>query len=126
MNLHNIVGPCVAAVNPWVIGSYLASTGSTTGNDGTRTATFATPVAIAIQKQALQYRDLVQLEGLNLNGEKCAMYVSGNWEGVARPEGKGGDMINLPDGSIWLVVLLLENWFSTDGWAKVACTRQVS
>ncbi|WP_322030129.1 hypothetical protein [Paraburkholderia sp. J76] len=30
----------------------------------------------------------------------------------------------LPDGSLWLIALVLENWWLTDGWCKCAVTRQ--
>ena len=124
MNLHSIVGPCVAAVNPWIIGQYQQSNGYTTAADGTRAPAYLAAVSVQIQQQALTYKDLIQVDGLNLNGEKRAFYVSGNWEGVSRPDGRGGDLITLPDASVWLIAQVLENWYSTDGWAKVAVVKQ--
>jgi len=124
MNLHNIAGQYVAAVNPWLTAQYQQSNGYTTAGDGTRTPSYATAVPVQVQKQPMQYRDLVQLDGLNLNGEKAAFYVNGNWQGVARPTNQGGDLITLPNGSKWLVVMLLENWSEMDGWSKVACVLQ--
>ena len=124
MNLHNIAGNYVAAVNPWVIAQYQQSTGSTISPDGTRVPSYAPVVSVQVQKQPLQYRELVQIEGLNINGEKVAFYVNGDWQGVIRPNGKGGDLITLPNGSVWLVVMLLENWSETDSWSKVACVLQ--
>jgi len=126
MNLHNIVGPCVAAINPWVIATIQASTGYATSDDGSRVPSYAAPVSVQIQAQALQYNDIAQIDSLNIQGERRAMYINGNWEGVARPDSKGGDLIALPDGSIWLVALVLENWASSDGWVKVAVTRQLA
>lgn len=125
MNLHSIVGPIVAAVNPWVIASYQRSTGSTTSADGTRVPTYANPVNVQVQMQASTYKDLAQMQGLNQNGEKRSMYISARWEGVSRPESRGGDLITLPCGTVWLVVQVLENWHQTDGWAKVGVTKQV-
>lgn len=124
MNLHNIAGNYVAAVNPWLTAQYQQSTGYTTGADGTRTPSYAAAVPVQVQKQPMQYRDLVQLDGLNLNGEKAAFYVNGNWQGVARPTGQGGDLITLPNGSVWLVVMLLENWSEMDSWSKIAAVLQ--
>jgi hypothetical protein len=124
MNLHNIVGPCVAAVNPWVTATYKQSTGYATNPDGTRAPSYATPVSIQVQMQALQYRDLMQLEGLNIQGVRQAMYINGNIEGVDRASQRGGDLITLPDNSVWLVALVLEDWYGTDGWTKVAVTKQ--
>lgn len=124
MNLSGIVGNYVAAVNPWVTASIQASQGYTTSPDGDRVPAYAPAVDIQVQMQAMTYRDLVQIDGLNINGEKRAMYINGIWEGVARPDGRGGDLITLPDGSVWLLAQVLENWGYQDGWTKVAVVRQ--
>lgn len=124
MNLHAIAGPIVAAVNPPVLGQYQQSTGSNTAASGKRTPTYATAIGVQVQLQALTGDDLRQMDGLNIQGEKRALYVSGTWKGASRPDIRGGDLFTLPDGSIWLVVHLLEDWNSTAGWAKVAITRQ--
>ena len=110
------------------------SAGYTTAADGKRTPLYAPAMPMFAQVQALQFRDLVQLDGLNLQGERRALYLNGNWQGVLRPEVKGGDLVPLPDGSagsngangsLWLIALVLENWWLTDGWCKVAITRQM-
>lgn len=125
MNLNAIAGGIVAAVNPWVSGQYRQSNGSTTAADGTRTPAYLPAVDVAIQMQMLSFKDLQQVQGLNQNGEKRAMYVDGDWRGVSRPDLRGGDLITLDaDGTVWLVTQVLENWFSTGGWAKVAVTKQ--
>lgn len=126
MNLHALVGPAVSAVNPMLTGQFQQSTGATTQADGKRTPSYAAAVPVQCQCQALTFKDLQQLSGLNLNGEKLGIYISGTWEGVSRPAAKGGDLITLPDGSIWLVVQQLENWGRTAGWTKVAVTRQTA
>ncbi|CAE6857257.1 hypothetical protein R75461_07782 [Paraburkholderia nemoris] len=101
-----------------------ASAGYTTAADGKRTPLYAPAVPVLAQMQSLQFRDLVQLDGLNLQGERRALYLNGNWQGVLRPEVKGGDLVTLPDASLWLIALVLENWWLTDSWCKVAITRQ--
>lgn len=126
MNLHSIVAPYVAAVNPWVTATLRRSTGYTTNADGSRTPTYASARAVWVQMQALQYNDIAQVDGLNLEGERRAFYLNGNWDGVERADNRGGDLITLADGSVWLVALVLENWAFADGWVKVAATRQVS
>jgi len=124
MNLHNIVAPVIAAINPWLTASYQQSTTPTIGIDFTQTPGYLPAVNVQVQKQPIQWKDLQQVSGLNLVGEKCVMYVSGNWQGVSRPASKGGDLVTLPDGTVWLVIMPLENWYSTDGWTKVACVLQ--
>ena len=124
MNLHSLAGPIVAAVNPWTSAVYSKSTGSTTAPSGKRTPAYAPGLAVQIQVQALSWKDTQQLSGLNLNGERRAIYVSGDWQGTDRPGIRGGDKIALADGTVWLVVQSLENWNTSAGWAKVAATKQ--
>ena len=124
MNLHSIVAPVIAAINPPLLCSLQASSGYNTSSDGTRVPAYAAPVDIEVQCQALAYKDLVQIEGLNLNGRKLAMYILGDWNGVVRSESKGGDLITLPDGSVWLCAMVLENWNLSAGWTKIAAVLQ--
>jgi hypothetical protein len=125
MNLSALAGPLVAIVNPWVTAQYLPSTGVyITTADGQRTPTPPTPSDMQVQMQALTFGDLQQISGLNIQGEKRALYCQGDIKGVARPDGKGGDLFTMPDSSRWLVVLVLENWFTTAGWTKVAVVKQ--
>lgn len=126
MNLHNLVRGAIRAVNPEIIVTIQRSTGSTTNPDGTRVPTYDTIRGVRAQMQSLQYNDIAQLDGLNIQGERRALYLNGDWEGLVRADGKGGDLITFPDGSIWLVALVLENWAFKDGWVKVAVTRQVA
>jgi hypothetical protein len=81
----------------------------------------ATALTLPAQIQALSFRDLAQLEGINLNGERRAVYFNGAVAGVMRWSKKGGDLLIFPDGSLWLTALVLEQW---PNWCKVACTRQ--
>lgn len=193
MNLHQIVAPYVGAVNPMVEIGVRSAVGATTGANGTRTPSYATPgaligsiagtvltvtslsagllqpwqtvsgagvadrtmiveqlagakgkvgtyrvtrdqtvgsvalstsVRILAQVQPLTNRDLLQLEGLNLGGDKKAVYVTGDVEGVIRVRLKGGDLVDLPDGSVWLVNQTLESFDTTAGWTKFAITLQ--
>lgn len=125
MNLHEIVAPCVAAVNPMVTADWQRSTGATKNADYSRSPSYAAAVPIQVQMQALTYKDLMQLSGININGEARAMYVSANVQGVNRPDGRGGDIFTLSDQSVWLAAHILENWNSTSGWTKVAVVKQV-
>lgn len=124
MNLHNIAGNYVSAVNPWVTASIQMSDGYTTAANLSRAPKYKPAINVAAQMQALTYNDLVQVSGLNIQGEKRAMYLNGDWKGVSRQDNKGGDIITLSDGSIWLVIQVLENWQFMDGWVKVAVVRQ--
>lgn len=110
MNLHGIVAGAVAAVNPLVSLVVRVSTGSTVGADGTPTPTYANPVVVQGQVQPLQFRDIVQTDGLNLQGTRQSIYINGRIDGLIRADNKGGDLITDPDGNVWLVALMAEIW----------------
>jgi hypothetical protein len=124
MNLHSIVSGAVGAVNPQITISLQSSTGSTTNADGSRTPAYAEPVSLTAQVQPLTNRDLRQIEGLNLQGTLMAIYINGNLDGVVRVLMKGGDLITLPDGSVWLISQVLEGFALTAGWTKAVMTLQ--
>lgn len=124
MNLNNIVSPIVAAINDWVTVSIQPSQGYATSGDGSRVPAYGQAVSMFAQVQPLLYRDLVQIDGLNLNGEKRAMYVNGDYQAIVRSSKEGGDLVTLQDGSVWLVVQQLENWSMEGGWVKVAIVKQ--
>lgn len=124
MNLHQIVRGAISAVNPDdPNGRIYANTGSTTANDGTRTASYAAPVTAAMQVQPLSPTDLKQIDALNIQGVDRAIYVNGAVRGVERPQGKGGDIL-YAIGKYWLVVVMLEPWDSA-GWTKVGVAQQL-
>lgn len=124
MNLHKLVRNQISAVNPDVPAVLFASRGSIQNADGTRTPQYAPPVTVRVQMQSLQYNDIAQTSGLEIEGERRALYISGNWEGIVRADNRGGDLVQLADGSNWLVAMVLENWGFERGWVKVAATRQ--
>jgi hypothetical protein len=80
-----------------------------------------TALIVPAQIQSLTFRDLQQIDGLNLQGNRNGIYFYGQIDGIVRPDNKGGDLITFPDGSIWLVAMVLEDW---PDWCKVAATRQ--
>lgn len=124
MNLHNIVAPYVAAVNPWLLCTLQPSIGNTIAADGTPIPSYGTPQAIQCQVQAMTYNDLMQTSGLNIQGRRVSIYINGDWEGVVRSEQKGGDLITTPDGAVWLCAMVLEPWSLTAGWTKICATLQ--
>jgi hypothetical protein len=124
MNLHSIVSGPISAVNPSMLVSVQVSTGSAKSSDGTRTPTYAPAVTVRAQVQPVTFRDIQQLEGLNLQGVRKAIYLNGEIDGLVRVTNQGGDLITFPDGSVWLVVMILEAFSQTAGWTKAAITLQ--
>jgi hypothetical protein len=124
MNLHGIVANQIGAVNPFILGTVRFSTGSTTAADGTRVPTYRDVTGIKMQVQAMGSRDLAQIEGLNLNGEKRKIYFYGEVEAIVRSANKGGDLVVIDSGvnaGTWLVNLSLEQF---PDWCSVVVTLQ--
>jgi hypothetical protein len=122
MDLHSIAAGAVGAVNPFVQASYIKATGTITNPDGSRTPSYADPVTLIVQKQELSFKDLQHVNGLNLQGIFCAVYLEGAAYGVARGAGTGGDKF-VVDGQTWLVVAVPEMW---PDWCKVLLNLQVN
>ena len=122
MNLHQIVRGQIGAINPFVIGRVFVNQGWTTLPDGVRNPNYELPIDVSMQVQALAAEELKQVDGLNIQGIKRAIYLNGRINGIVRMEEKGGDLVVLPDGTKWLVILALEYW---PDWCKVAVTQQL-
>jgi hypothetical protein len=121
MNLHGIVAPYISAVNPLETVLLLRSAGYTTNASGKRIAQFQPAVAVITDLQALSKDDLHQLEGLNIQGYRRALYINGASYGVVRPDQLGGDLVVRSYGTTWLNVQVLEPW---NDWMKFVVTRQ--
>lgn len=120
-----MVSGVIAAVNPFLTVTVRHSTGWTQNPDFTRVPTYST-TSMRAQVQALSSDEMQQVDSLNVQGEKLALYINGNLEGVSRPDNAGGDLVTMPDGSVWLCLATLENWNRMVGWTKVALVRQTS
>lgn len=131
MDLRGLANSVSNAVNPNMIVTVAASTGSTVGtsdNGYKQTPTYAAPVSGPAQLQALDGSDLKQIDGLNLQGVLRAIYLRGALAGVIRPNSQGGDIVTIaapaPPQFIgtWLVVKVLETW---PLWSKCVINLQV-
>ena len=105
MNLHGLVSMVTAVVNAPVQVTIKRSAGYEIGPGRKQVPSYDDPVVGMAEIQALDSKDLKQLDGLNLEGTLRAIYSSGNLSGVIRPESKGGDLIYTDGGTKeWLVV----------------------
>jgi hypothetical protein len=122
VNLHGIVAPIIAAVNPMTTATVKYSTGWTKDPETYEPVpTYDVVPGQRIQVQALTGDDLAQVQGLNLQGVVRAIYLYGDTQGVVRPSQKGGDLI-IFNGQTWLTATVLETW---PDWSKVAATLQM-
>lgn len=121
MNLHGIVSSAIATVNPFVNITIQVSAGYTTSASGKRTPTYEAPIVKLAQVQPLQYQDIILADGLQIQGERKKIYINGRVDGLVRQEQKGGDLVTLPDGTIWKVAVIVEDW---PDWTAALITRQ--
>jgi hypothetical protein len=120
MDLRGIANSVTSTVNPNTTVTVLRSTGYTIGTGRKQVPSYATPVTGPGQIQALDANDIKQLDGLNIQGTIRAIYLRGVLAGVVRPDGTGGDLIQV-GGQTWLVVKVLEGWPT---WTKAAICLQ--
>lgn len=119
MNLHATVRGAIQRVNPDVPGDVYFSTGKQTVR-GIVTPGFVLLPADRLQVQAMSHDDLYHLNGLAYAGNMQKLYAYGNFSGIVRPDGKGGDLVRL--GTEWWAVQHVLEWWP--GWCSVAITRQ--
>jgi hypothetical protein len=121
LDLNAIVAGAIGAVNPQTFVSVQVSTGYATGSDGKRTPTYAPAVVVPAQVQPLQYGDIVQADGLNVQGVRRKIYINGPVHGLVRAFDKGGDIIVLPDSTTWKIAFIVEAW---PRWTSAVITLQ--
>jgi len=124
MNLQNITRGAIQGISPMLNVTLNRYSGTTRTSDGLRTPNYTAFGPLQAQVQALDASDLRQISGINQQGEKLAIYVNGTLLGEVAADGTGGDLVIMPDGSTWLVMKILENWGTIDGWTKSAIVRQ--
>jgi hypothetical protein len=128
MNLHGIVRGAITTVNPDVVCPYYKSTGFTQDAAFKPSPTYAAPVNVPCQIQALTARELSHEAFVNIQGLKRGVYMYGNTQGVDRSNVKGGDLLRFkqPDTGAavqtWLVVAVFETW---PDWSKVGVVLQI-
>jgi len=128
MNLFALSGNAIAVVNPRRTATVKRSAGYSVAEDGSQVPAYRIYYNVPVQVQALSNDELHQIEGMNIQGNKCAAYVAGDYVGIVRLYGAGGDIFTI-DNQIWLVVTVLENWGppgDVDGWVKLALTNQLA
>ncbi len=121
MNLRGIANRATRAINPNVPGVFQVSTGYATAPSGKKVPSYSS-VDVEVQFQELSSTDLRQIDSVNMQGILKSAYLNGNFNGVNRPEQKGGDIL-VVDGQKWLVVKVPELW---PDWCRVIVNLQRS
>jgi hypothetical protein len=120
MNLHSIVSRAISAVNSMTCVEVFPNTGYVTGADGRQSPVYGTPYTLFAQVQQFTSTDLRKMDGLNIQGAGFSIFINGQWNGVVRTAGKGGDLMKFR-GQTWLVVAVLEQW---PDWSKLGVVLQ--
>lgn len=127
------VGQLLAGGGGLLPGTTITALGSGTGGMGTyeinqpqtvAAQDMTTSLTLQAQIQPMTWRDLQQIEGLNLQGTRWKAYLHGEVDGIVRPEKKGGDLIVISTGrhqGTWLVTQVLEQF---PDWICAAITLQ--
>ncbi|MCU5775121.1 hypothetical protein N5923_23315 [Erwiniaceae bacterium BAC15a-03b] len=121
MNLRGIANSVTRAINPNVPGVFQISTGYTTLPSG-KPSPSHNSVDVEVQFQELSSTDLRQVDAMNIQGILRSAYLNGNFNGVNRPEQKGGDIL-IVNNQQWLVVKVAELW---PDWCRVIVNLQRS
>lgn len=126
-------GQTVAGAGVLAGTSIIAQLTGTTGGVGTYTVSRAqtiaseamtTALSVMAQVQPLTWRDLQQLDGLNLGGTKRKIYLYGQIDGTERVSRKGGDLVAIAAGvnaGVWLTTQVLEQF---PDWVSAAIVLQ--
>jgi hypothetical protein len=120
MNLHNLVRGTITAVNPDIPVTVVPSTGSTENAAGRIVPAYGAPVITSGQKQPVTGREIERFQQQNIQGVTCKMHLNGNYEGLFRVLGKGGDLLQF-GGQTYLVASVMERW---PDWCCLALTLQ--
>lgn len=121
MNLRGIANGLTSRINPNVAGIFQVNTGFTTLPGGKRVPSYNN-VDVSVQFQELSSTDLKQIDAVNIQGILRSAYLNGNFNGVNRPDQKGGDIL-IVNGQQWLVVKVPELW---PDWCRVIVNLQRS
>lgn len=121
MNLRGIANRATSTINPNVQGVFQVNTGFTTIPGGKRVPSYNS-VNVIVQLQELSSTDLRQVDSVNIQGILRSAYLNGNFNGVNRPEQKGGDILMIGEEK-WLVVKVPELW---PDWCRVIINLQRS
>jgi hypothetical protein len=125
MNLHSIASGAIGSVNQNIPITIKISNGYTTDENYIQQPQYTTINTVG-QIQPLSASDLKRLESLNIQSVDQKVFLSGNYEGIFRQLGKGGDILTFAYGNNsaqdYLVTTVLERW---PEWCSLGVTMQV-
>ena len=109
----------IGIVNPFITVTIKRSIGYAVGADGRQVPKYQVFERLA-QVQALSGSQIQRLNELGIQGVMKSAFITGNYDGIVRKDGKGGDLF-LFGGNTWLAVQVMENW---PDWSRIALCLQ--
>jgi hypothetical protein len=109
IDLRSIANTAIQPINQDIMVEVWASTGYTIGAGLKQIPSYAAPLTLPAQIQALTNDELRQIDGLNISGVSKAIYIKGDLRGIVKPDSLGGDLVKWSNKT-WLVVKVLESW----------------
>ncbi|HGK4602797.1 TPA: hypothetical protein ACJ2UI_003446 [Yersinia enterocolitica] len=122
MNLHRIAKSAIGRINPFIDVIIRVSDGFEIGAGRKQAPKYLPDQTINIQLQPLSPGDLRHVDGMNLQGILKSIHVNGNFYGVNREKGIGGDLIII-GAETWLVIEPMELW---PDWCRLLVQLQVT
>jgi hypothetical protein len=123
VSLHDLVANLIGAINPQMTCQWYKNTGIVTAIGGVVAQSYSPAVPIQCQVQQLTAADIKHMQDLNQSGITRKVWCDQILTGIDRAAGLGGDRLVLPDGTIWLVVQVVEVWHD---WCSATICKQVS
>ena len=128
MNLHGLVRQAITALHPDEAVTLRQSIGQR-NERGRVTPVYGPAQVVQAQVQSLGQNDLAQREATSNTRIDRKVYLFAPDatlppQGIVRPLGRTGDMIQRSDGTWWLVTAMIED-FTASGWVCVGITQQV-
>lgn len=123
MNLNSIVSGVISAVTPPEEVHIFRCTGQVNVK-GVVTAEYALGVKSMVQVRSVSDEVLALINRVGENTKHLHFYLNGDWRGIFRPDGTGGDFIYARN-EWWLITAVPED-FSRSGWVCVRGTMQMT
>ena len=120
MDLRGFTTGAINAINRFETVAVSVSTGYAIAGDGSTLPSYAA-YPMSADVQALGYRDLLQIQGMNIQGTRRKLYFNGEVDAIVRELNAGGSLITRSDATVWKVAYVLEQWAT---WCAVVITLQ--
>ena len=130
LNLHSIVRGAITSVNNDLDCELYRMTGRhQTDDEGDTTPIFEGPALVKAQFQSISQDMIRQMDMLEITTTTRRVYLYATSSPAQRPWaqwrplGRSGDVIKDPNGSIWTISAVIED-FTSEGWICVLATLQ--